>query len=113
MQNNPLLNKLPKTKYNPDVLNKFEQVKNARSSLVVEKINPRFDVVKEVDKGINKELVAKSRQQQDSNFSKIFSKENFMRNKLLFDNRQQEVARICNEMKVEDSTFANLKNTYK
>jgi len=104
MNENPLLNK---RKYNPDVMMKYSQMKNQRNNVTVNQDQLKFDKVDNLPE-LKKSDVLKNRQIQDSNFSQIFSKENYIRNKLFFENRQQEVIKICNSMNLGES-YENLK----
>ena len=99
MNENPLLNK---GKYNPDVMMKYSQMKNQRNNVAVNQEPLKFDKIDNLPE-LKKSDILKNRQIQDSNFSQIFSKENYIRNKLFFENRQQEVIKICNSMNFGES----------
>lgn len=113
MNQNPLLKKLSNNKYNPDIVQRYENMKNERGTqLNIPRQRSKFDEVQDKSPTMNVDTITKARMTQDSSFSQIFSKENFVRNKLVFENRQQEVSRICNQLNLNKNTHGDLKEAY-
>ena len=113
MNNNPLLQKI-NSKFNPDVLGKYEQMKRMRGSVVQKnKTNQPFKTVVKSEPKIDIKNVNQSRQNQDMTFSQIFSKANYMKNKLIYENRTREVQTIATKLGANQSSFQQLKSQIK
>jgi hypothetical protein len=114
MENNPLLNKLNE-KYNPDIVKKYEMMeKIRRESINIQKTNEILNrkinlSTLEPKAKIKIDELKINRQQQDLNFSKIFSKDNMRKNQLIYEKRVQEVSEIASKINI--SSYDELKRT--
>lgn len=116
MDQNPLLKKLDK--FNPDVLLRYEKLARVRDEMIqpppggpIPSIASRGD--KELEKAMSAEI--KGRRQQDADLTRLFSKENFERNRLVLERRQHEIDKLCKSTTTTMSTasFMAMKEAFK
>jgi len=111
MENNPLLNKLNQ-KYNPDIVKKFEMMNKIRNEAInVKKTNEFVDRKNNIQppQKLKMNDFEISRKEQDLNFSKIFSKDNYIKNKLIYERRNEQVKQIAAKLQL-NTNYDELKN---
>jgi len=105
MENNPLLQNI-NSKFNPDVLGKYEQMKRSRNNTIqVNRANMAFTTLPKDQPQVDLKNIHQSRQNQDMTFSQIFSQSNYIKNKLIYENRTREVQTIASKMGINQNAF--------
>ena len=112
-------------KYNPDVLQKFEQMKRIRSEMCMpEKQSNSFDVptiipgrthetrnIRQIQQRV--EQLQNDRHNQDLGFSKLYSQENLTYNRTLLHQRSQQVSHLVDQLQHKSgSTYHEMKSSY-
>ena len=108
MDKNILLHKLEK--FNPDVAMRYERMKQARAveQAPAEGRPTTVPASQTVDMRVVVNNALRNRREQDSDISRLYSRDNYERNKMVFRHREKEVDTISNNYKV-GSTYSAMK----
>lgn len=102
MDKNPLLQNQQNKKFNPDIMMKYDQMKKNRNNVVVTRTSQPIHKVIAEPSPIDPKKLANTRMQQDQTFSQIFSKENFIKNKLIYENRNKEISDLAKTLNIKN-----------